>query len=171
MIMERRSGKIKIDSTGKVILTAEIYDEHGSFDFDAIVDTGSSFGMVITKGLADAVCAKVLGEIENISIGGGTDTINGQLRVANFRFGDLLDIPNYKVIVTDGTRNLIGVKFFQDNNILLMIDFKGTTSGSLITNDRKFASALGKTTHYLEIHKNDITKSNEPCTICGARGE
>jgi hypothetical protein len=168
--MERKSGKLIIDDNGKLILTGEVFDEHGSYDFNAYVDTGCSFGMVLTRELADAVCAKVEGEID-ISIGGGSNTVTGQKRRVNLRFGELV-LNNYKITVVDGTRNLVGIEFFQDTGTIMLVEFhKGKTMGGLITNDRRFASALGKTAHCFLVHKNDITKSNEPCPICGTKGE
>jgi len=168
--MEQKSGKLIINDDGKLILTGEVFDGHGSYDFNAYVDTGSSFGMVLTRELADAVCAKVEGDI-NISIGGGSNTVKGQKRRANLRFGELI-LTNYEITVVNGTRNLAGIKFFQDAGIIMLVDFhKGKTMGGLITNNRRFARALGKTAHCFSVHKSDITKSNEPCPICGAKGE
>ena len=168
--MERKSGKLIIDDNGELILTGEVFDERGSYDFNACVDTGCSFGMVLTKELADAVCAKVEGEI-NIIIGGGSKTVNGQKRRVNLRFGELV-LQNYEIIVINGNENLVGIEFFQDTGIIMIVDFhKGKTMGGLITNDRRFARALGKTAHCFLVHKNDITKSNEPCPICGAKVE
>lgn len=164
------SGKLAIKDNGKLILTGEVFDEYGSHNFDAYVDTGSDFGMVLTRGLADAVCAKVEDEI-GISIGGGSSTVRGQKRRANLRFGELT-LKDYEITVVNGTRNLVGIKFFQDTGIMILVDFhKGKTRGGLITNDRRFVSALGKTTHCFLGHKEDITKSDEACSICGARGE
>lgn len=169
--MQQKSGKLIINSIGKLILTGEIFDGHGSFDFEAYVDTGSSFNMVITRELADAVCAKVEEEIKNISIGSGSNTTDGQIRRANFRFGDLL-LQNYNVTVVNGSRNLVGIKFFQDTGIIMLVDFhRGKTMGGIIINDRKFAGVIGKVSHCYFSHNNDISKSNEPCPICGARGE
>ncbi|MFA5829233.1 MAG: aspartyl protease family protein [Candidatus Gracilibacteria bacterium] len=168
--MEQKSGKLIIDNNGKLILTGEVFDDHGSFDFNAFVDTGSSFGMVLTKQLADAVCAKYERDI-NISIGGGSNATTGQICRANLRFGDLT-LQNYEVTVVNGNRNLVGIKFFQDTGIIILIDFhKGKTMGGAITTDRRFAKAIGKTSHCFFVHNNDITKSNEPCPICGAQGE
>lgn len=168
--MEQKSGKLTIDSSGKLILTGEIFDEHGSFNFEAFVDTGSPFGLVITRELADAVCAKCEKEI-NISTGAGSNSTKGLISKANFRFGDLT-LQNYEATVVNGNRNLVGIKFFQDTGIIMLVDFhKGKTMGGAITDDRKFARALGKTSHCFFVHNNDITKSNEPCPICGAQGE
>lgn len=168
--MEYKSGKLKIDDNGKLILTGEVYDDHVSLDFDAFVDTGSSFGMVLTRQLADSVCAKYEGEID-ISIGGGSDSTTGQIRKANLRFGNLT-LQNYEVTVVNGNRNLVGIKFFQDTEVIMLIDFhKGKTMGGAITNDRKFARAIGKASHCFLVHNNDITKSNYPCSICGAQSE
>lgn len=168
--MEQESGKLIIDENGKLILTGEIFDGHGSYPFNAYVDTGSSFGLVITRKLADAVCAKVEGEID-ISIGGGSKTVTGQKRKANLRFGELI-LNNYEITVVSGTRNLVGIQFFQNAHIAMLVDFnQGKTRGGLITNQRRFASALGKTAHCFTVHRTDITKSNEPCPICGAKGE
>ena len=160
-----------INEVGKLILTGEIFDDHGSYAFEACVDTGLSLNMVITKELADSVCAKVEGKIENISIGGGSNTTDGLIRRANFRFGNLL-LQNYNVAVINGSRNLVGIKFFQDTKTIMLVDFfKGKTMGGIITNDRKFASAIGKISHCYFCHNNDISKSNEPCPTCGVRGE
>lgn len=168
--MAQKSGKLIIGDNGKLILTGEVFDGHGSYDFNADVDTGSSFGMVLTRELADAVCATVEGKID-ISIGGGSETISGQKRIANLRFGELV-LNNYEIIVVNGTRNLVGIKFFQDTGTMMLVDFhKGKTMGGLITNDRRIAIAIGKTVHCLSVHKFDITKSNEQCPICGAKGE
>lgn len=168
--MEQKSGRLIIDDNGKLILTGKIFDSHNSFDFDAFVDTGSSFGMVLNTQLADAVCAKYERDIE-ISIGGGSNSITGQIRKANLRFGDLT-LHNYKITVVSGNRNLVGIKFFQDTGIIMLVDFyKGKTMGGAITNDRRFAKVIGKTSHYFFIHNNDITKSDEPCSICGMQGD
>jgi hypothetical protein len=168
--MEQKSGKLIIDDNGKLILTGEIFDGYGSFDFGAFVDTGSPFGLVLTKELADAVCAKYEGEI-NISTGAGSNSTKGQIRRANFRFGGLT-LQNYEITVVNGNRNLVGINFFQDTGIIMLVDFhKGKTMGGAITNDRKLANALGKTSHCFLVHNNDITKSNEPCPICGVCGE
>lgn len=169
--MNQETGKLIIDKNGKLILTGEIFDNHGSYSFDAYVDTGSSFGLILTRELADAVCAKIEEKISNISIGGGSNSVIGHKRKANLRFGELT-LSNYEITVVEGgTRNLVGIKFFQDTQILMLIDFKGKTSGGLITNDRRFASAIGKTAHFLTVHKTDITRSDEPCPICNDRGE
>lgn len=168
--MEQKSGKLLINDAGKLILTGEIFDGHGSFNFETFVDTGLSLNMVITRELADAVCAKIEGEVKNISIGGGTSSVDGQIRMANFRFGDLV-IQNYKVAVINGSRNLVGIKFFQDVGILMLVDFhKGKTMGGILTSERKFANIIGKTAHCYFSHNIDISKSNEPCPSCGARG-
>lgn len=168
--MEQKSGKLIIDENGKLILTGEIFDGHGSFNFETFVDTGSPFGLVVTKELADAVCAKYKREI-NISTGAGSNSTKGQICRANFRFGSLT-LQNYEVTVVNGNRNLVGIKFFQDTGIIMMVDFhKGKTMGGAITNDRKFAGVIGKTAHCYFSHNNDIIKSNEPCPTCGMRGE
>lgn len=168
--MERKSGKLIINDEGKLILTGEVFDGHGSYDFNAYVDTGSIFGIVLTQELADAVCAKVEGEVD-ISIGAGSGQTKGQIRKANLRFGELV-IENYQITVVKGNRNLIGIKFFQDVGAGMIVDFhKGKTMGGLITNERKLVKAIGKTAHCFLEHKNDIVKSYEPCPICGQQGE
>jgi predicted oxidoreductase len=168
--MKRESGKLVITAKGKLILTGEVFDSHGSYPFDAFVDTGSDFGLVLTQELADAVCAKVEGEI-NISIGGGSQSIVGQKRKVSLKFGEMA-VTDYEVTVISGTRNLIGIKFLQDANILMVADFKpGKTSGGIITNNRKYASIIGKAAHCAFSHQIDITGSHLPCPICGARGK
>lgn len=130
--MEQKSGKLIIDDNGKLILTGEVFDQHGSYDFNACVDTGSTFDIVLTRELADAVCAEVKGEIKNISIGAGSNKTNGLIRRTNLRFGGL-ELLNHEVIVIDGgNRNLVGIKFFQDTGITMLVDFhKGKTMGGI----------------------------------------
>ncbi len=168
--MERKSGKLSIDDEGKLILTGEVFDGHGSYDFNAYVDTGSIFGIILTQELADAVCAKVKGEVV-ISTGAGSGQTRGQIRNANLRFGDLV-IENYQITVVQGDRNLIGIKFLQDVGVGMLVDFhKGKTMGGLITSERKLVRSLGKTAHCFLEHKNDMAKSHEPCPTCGQQGE
>ena len=86
-------------------------------------------------------------------------------------FEDDLIIQNYKVTVVNGTRNLVGIKFFQDVGIIMLMDFhKEKTNGGIITSEQKFVNILGKTAHCYFSHNIDISKSNEPCSSCGARG-
>lgn len=67
--------------------------------------------------------------------------------------------------------NKVGTKFFQDTGIIMLVDFyKGKTMGGIITSDRRFAGAIGKTSHCYFSHNNDIVKSNEPCPICELQG-
>ena len=66
------------------------------------------------------------------------------------------------------TRNVIGVKFFQDAELLLIADFnKKSTRGGLISNDRRIAGVVGKTLHCFCQHGLDLSKSTKPCPVCG----
>jgi len=143
--MKQESGKLIIDKNGKLIL-------------------------VMTEELANAVCSEPIEEI-NISIGGGSSSIMGQKRKVNLRFGKMI-LYNYDITVINGTNNLIGIPFFQNANIFMCVDFKkDITVGGLVTNDRRLARAIGKVAHCITLHKTDITRSNEPCPICGEKGE
>ncbi len=151
-------------------MTGEIFDKHGAYTFDAYIDTGSIFGLVLEKNLADAVCAQIEKEV-NVSIGAGSKNIVGQIRKVNLQFGGL-SVKNYPAVVVDGDRNLIGVKFFQDAGIAIVFDFlKGKTMGGFVTTDRKLIKAVGKTSHCFLSHNTDITKTYESCPICGERWE
>ena len=166
---EQKSGQIRITNDGKVILTGEIFDQHGSYPFEAFIDTGSSFGLIITQELADAVCAPVLEEV-NICIGAGSGNTKGHTRLANFRFGDL-EIKNYRATAVKGSRNLVGVKFFQDISAAVLLDFhQGKTAGCFLSTDQKFVRMLGKSLHCATVHGLDICESTKPCPVCGQMG-
>ena len=69
------------------------------------------------------------------------------------------------------TRNLIGVKFFQDAGMLLLADFhEGSTKGGFVTTDRRFARVISKSCHCLSVHNLDLSKYAEPCSVCGQSG-
>lgn len=163
--MYQKSGELKINDFGKLIYTGEIFDDHNSFDFEAFIDTGNDFGVVLTSQLANAVCAEVEEDIK-INTGAGLETIPGQKRKVNLRFGNLL-LKNYSVTVLNGTRNLVGISFLQEHGILMIVDFKkGKTEGGVLTNDQTFANVIKKTSRCYFGHKNDSIKSNEKCPIC-----
>ncbi len=166
-----QSGKLIIPNNGKLILTGEVFDDHGNHHFNAYVDTGCNFNIALTQELADAVCAPVTGKEINISTGAGTGSTIGHERIVNLKFGNLT-IKNYKIIAIPGKRNLIGVNFFQDVGIIIIADFhKGKTQGGIITSDRKVASIFGKTAHCFFSHGLDISNSDKPCPVCGQKGE
>lgn len=80
------SGKLTIKNE-KLFLAGEVFDKHGSYHFEAGIDTGSSFGFVMQKELADAVCAPVVRPTGLIDTGAGTGRITGLYRKVNLRFG------------------------------------------------------------------------------------
>lgn len=167
------SGELKIDDNGKLLLGGEVFDSHGFYPFKAFIDTGSEFGFVIQKDLADAVCAPIIGSAGSISVGAGTSTISGVYRKISFRFGQLV-IKNYNAVVLNKitNRNILGLKFFQDCDILLLADFhEGSTKGGLVSTDRKLARAIGNICHCLIQHDLDLSKYLEPCPACGEYGE
>ena len=167
------SGKLRIDEkSGKLFLAGEVFDDHGSCLFEAGIDTGSDFGLVLQRGLADALCAPVISTTGPISIGGGSGSVEGLFRKVNFRFGELV-VENYQAVILNGDsdRNLIGIKFFQDAGLLLLADFHaGITKGGFISSDRKFAMAIGKTCHCLSVHNVDLCNYSSPCLACGQVG-
>lgn len=167
------SGKLRIDEiTGKLFLVGEVFDDHGSYLFEAGIDTGSDFGLVIQRGLADAVCAPVVSTTGPISIGGGSGSVEGLYRKVNVKFGELI-VHNYEATVLNGNsdRNLIGVKFLQEAGLLLLADFhEGITKGGFVTSERKFALAIGKTCHCLSVHNLDLCDCSKPCPVCGQLG-
>jgi len=163
------SGQLRIDKNGKLFLSGEVFDNHGTYQFEAGIDTGSGFGFVMHRDLADAVCAPVIRAAGSISIGAGSSTISGVYRKVNFRFGGL-EVRDYEAVVLDGSsaRNIIGVKFFQDAGMLLLADFhEGSAKGGLVTSDRRSAEVIGKTLHCFAIHNLDLSKCLEPCPVCG----
>jgi len=167
----KKSGQLNISDDGKLILTGEVFDTHGYYIFDAAIDTGASLGITLTQELADAVCAPVVEARIPISIGAGSNSIEGCLRKVNLRFGGL-EVKNYTATVIKGTRNLIGIKFLQEAGILLVADFhREKTLGSFISSDRNHARLIGKTFHCVNVHNFDICKINDPCPVCGMDGE
>ena len=74
------SGKLRIDESGKLFLSGEVFDNHGTHAFEAGIDTGSSFSFVMQRELADAVCAPMIRSVGSISIGAGASTISGDYR-------------------------------------------------------------------------------------------
>lgn len=165
--MDRTSGELKFSQEGKLILTGEIFDSHNTFLFEAFVDTGSTFGIIITRELADAVCAPDNGPVQ-INAGAGSVSSEGHKSVVNLKFGQLI-CRNYPVTIINGTRNLIGVKFLQEAGIIMLVDFnKGRTQGGIITTDRTEAKIFGKVSHCLHSHKLDLSDSKNPCPVCGA---
>ena len=151
--MEVNSNTLKIDSNHKIKFSGNIFDHHGSYSFNAYIDTGCTFNLVLNRELADAVCAEVVCEVLDISIGGGLENKRGFIRKANLKFGPLT-LRDYEfLVVDDNKRNLIGIKFFQDSKMLLVMDFaSGKTDGCFITTNQDIARAMGKTVHFCLAH-------------------
>lgn len=165
------SGQLTIKS-GKLLLFGEIFDQHGAYPFEGFIDTGCSYDMVITRQLADAVCANIEKPVM-ASVGGGASTVPGSIRKINVRFGNF-EGRNISVFVPDdsnSTRTLIGIGFFQKAGILLIADFhSGATQGGLVTTDRAMASSVGMVVHCSSVHNNQLIKEMK-CPFCGVHGE
>ena len=130
---------------------------------DFYLDTGFEGYLKIDKKLFDELDLKKNGE-KNISFANSSEE-QADISTSKFRVDELKGETEI-LAVGWGGRNLIGTRFLKAANLLIVID---NSNGIVITTDRKFASAIGKTAHCFLLHSHDIAKINEPCPICGAR--
>lgn len=158
-----------IHPSGKISLPGQIFDNHGSYDFEPFLDTGCTHMLVIDRGLADAVCAPVDRE-EVVSVGAGGASINGFIRLVDVRFGEM-ELRNVRAFVPCDPipRSLMGISLLQGMRVLWIADFgSGRTDGSLLTSERDMAQLLGKVLHYRLLHGKALIDMS-PCDICPAR--
>lgn len=170
-----KSGELKIDENGKIVIAGELFDLHKTdpfiVPFEGHLDTGCTHDVVVPLDCANAVCAQVENEHET-SGGAGATTIQGTIRKVNMHFGGL-EAKNIRAFVPNNPseRILIGIGLLQKISAFMVIDFySGLTQGGLLTTDRNIPFLVGKVLHCKLIHNKEIV-SRDPCDFCGQIGK
>jgi len=171
-----KSGEIKVDEKGRIVIAGELTDFHPTHPsqalFEGYLDTGCSHAMVVPLEIANGIMAQVEKE-STTSAGAGAVRIDGTMRRVNVCFGGLT-ARNVLVFVpndTGASRVLIGIELLQNISAFLAIDFHlKSTQGTILTNDRKIPFLVGKLLHYKLVHGKEIVSTNS-CEFCGEAGE
>ncbi len=171
-----KSGEIKIDEKGRVVIAGELTDFHPTHparvSFEGYLDTGCSYAIVVPLEIAKGVMASV--EEETMaSAGAGALGIKGTMRKVNICFGGLTARNVLAFVPNDAAANrvLVGIELLQKMSAFLAIDFHfESTQGGILTIDRRIPFLVGKLLHYKLVHGKEILSAN-PCEFCGQTGE